>query len=130
MECPPTFRCPTCHARGGPNFLGAKYAPFVVSSDPNGANFRVRDVELPNGIDDGRFEARRQLRKIVDRMPRYENAATADPVAALDEFYDQGIQLITTPEAQRAFEIDKEPDAVRDAYGRNSFGQRACSLAD
>ncbi|MFO0924093.1 MAG: hypothetical protein U0905_16570 [Pirellulales bacterium] len=41
---------------GGPNFLGAKYAPFVVSSDPNSKNFRVRDVELPSGIDDPRFQ--------------------------------------------------------------------------
>ena len=35
---------------GGPNFLGARYAPFVVSDNPNTADFQVRDVNLPRGL--------------------------------------------------------------------------------
>ncbi|MCA9200897.1 MAG: DUF1501 domain-containing protein, partial [Planctomycetales bacterium] len=37
----------------------------------------------------------------------------------------QGYQLVTSTEAQKAFDIHSEPDQVRDEYGRNSFGQRA-----
>ena len=122
---PPYFSMPSMSRSGGPNFLGAKYAPFVVSSDPNSKNFRVRDVELPSGIDDPRFQGRQDLRKLVDRMPRFGDTAIGDPVSALDEFYEQGVQLVTTPEAQKAFDIDEEPESIRDAYGRNSFGQRA-----
>ena len=49
----------------------------------------------------------------------------ADPVQALDSYYEQGYSLITSKEAQQAFNIQSEPDKVRDAYGRTSFGQRA-----
>jgi uncharacterized protein (DUF1501 family) len=46
-------------------------------------------------------------------------------VAALDEHYQQGYQLIASKEAQAAFDIHREPDRVRAAYGRTGFGQRA-----
>lgn len=125
---PPYFSMPSMSRSGGPNFLGAKYAPFVVSNDPNSKSFRVRDVELPNGINDMRFNARRDLRQLTDRLPRFDDPATADPVNAVDEYYQQGYELITTPAAQKAFDIDSEPESLRESYGRNSFGQR-CLLA-
>ena len=40
-------------------------------------------------------------------------------------YYEQGYDLMSSPDAQRAFDIGNEPDSVRDAYGRNAFGQRA-----
>ena len=55
---PPYFSMPSMSRSGGPNFLGAKFAPFVVSDDPNGANFRVRDVALPNGLTEDKFAFR------------------------------------------------------------------------
>ncbi len=122
---PSYFTLPTMSRSGGPNFLGAKYAPFIVSSDPNAKNFRVRDVELPRGIPEERFHARRDLRKVVDQMKRFEFAQTTDPVVAYDDNYAQGYELVQTPEAQKAFDIESEPDVIREAYGRNSFGQRA-----
>jgi len=122
---PPYFSMPSMSRSGGPNFLGAKYAPFVVGGDPNNKHFRVRDVELPSGVNDERFTSRRDLRHLVDRLPRFSDPATADPVVAVDEFFQQGLELITTPEAQKAFDISSESEATRDAYGRNSFGQRA-----
>jgi hypothetical protein len=110
---------------GGPNFLGAKYAPFIVSDDPNRSNFRVRDVALPSGLDGDQFLERRRLLAEVDRMVRINDPASGDPARALDEFYQQSYQLVTSTEAQAAFDIQREPDSVRDRYGRNGFGQRA-----
>jgi hypothetical protein len=122
---PAYFSMPEMSRSGGPNFLGQKYAPFVVSDDPNRDGFRVRDVALPRGLDDGRFTGRKELRGAVDRLVRINDEAAADPVLAVDEFYQQGYQLITSKEAQAAFDIGQEPDAVRQKYGRDSFGQRA-----
>lgn len=122
---PGYFTMPNMSRSGGPNFLGAKYAPFVVSNDPNHPQFRVRDVELPSGLAETRFNARRDLRSVTDRLPRFEDPATADPVSALDQYYQQGYELITTPDAQKAFDIHSEPAELREAYGRNGFGQRA-----
>ncbi|MEX2560517.1 MAG: DUF1501 domain-containing protein [Pirellulales bacterium] len=122
---PGYFSMPSMSRSGGPNFLGAKYAPFVVSDDPNRDNFRVRDVALPEGLTDDRFIGRRDLRGMVDRLPRIDDRAAGDPVHALDEYYRQGYDLVTSVRAQKAFDIQSEPDSVREAYGRNPFGQRA-----
>ena len=52
---PAYFSIPSMTRSGGPNFLPAKHAPFVVGDDPNGANFRVRDVALPKGLTEDNF---------------------------------------------------------------------------
>jgi hypothetical protein len=122
---PAYFSMPQMSRSGGPNFLGAKYAPFVVSDNPTNAEFRVRDVALPRGLSGERFASRQEIRQQVDRMLRINEKAAGDPVAALDENYQQGFELISSKEAQAAFDIHREPDRVRDAYGRTPFGQRA-----
>ncbi|MCZ6792006.1 MAG: DUF1501 domain-containing protein [Planctomycetota bacterium] len=122
---PAYFSMPRMSRSGGPNFLGAKYAPFVVPDDPNRSGFRVRDVALPRGLDGTRFQWRQELRQDVDRLQRIAEEAAGDPVLALDEYYQQAYGLVTSREAQKAFDIHSEPERVRDAYGRNSFGQRA-----
>lgn len=122
---PAYFSMPEMSRSGGPNFLGAQYAPFVVSDNPNSESFRVRDVALPSGLEEGRFQGRKQLRAEVDRLIRYRDEAAGDPVLAVDKFYHQGYQLITSAEAQRAFEIQREPESTRDRYGRTPLGQRA-----
>jgi len=125
---PSYFSLPSMTRSGGPNFLGAKYAPFVADGDPNSAGFRVRDVALPAGITEGRFADRGSLRNDVDRFQRFLDKAAGDPAVALDEHYLQANELMRSKEAQAAFRIGDEPPKVRDRYGRNSFGQR-CLLA-
>lgn len=122
---PAYFSMPSMSRSGGPNFLGARYAPFVVADDPNKKDFRVRDVAPPAPLAVDRVDRRRDLRAIVDRMERIADPRAADPVGALDEYYEQGYNLVTSPAAQRAFDVAAEPDALRDRYGRNGFGQRA-----
>ena len=122
---PAYFSMPRMSRSGGPNFLGAQHAPFVVSDDPNNDSFRVRDVALPKGLQGERFLGRQELRKSVDQLLRIQDKTSGDPLKALDEFYRQGYQLVTSKEAQKAFDIHQEPDKIRDEYGRNAFGQRA-----
>jgi hypothetical protein len=113
---------------GGPNFLGARYAPFVVPDNPSAKGFRVRDVSPPSGLAVERVDDRRALRAKLDRLRRFADKAAADPAVALDEYYYQGYDLMASKQAQRAFDIEGEPDAVRAMYGRTPFGQR-CLLA-
>ncbi len=122
---PAYFSMPSMSRSGGPNFLGARYAPFVVDDNPNSPDFRVRDVALPRGLSEGRFDSRREIRSEVDRMQRILDQEAGDPVNALDQHYQQGYDLMRSREAQAAFDISREPERVRDAYGRNPFGQRA-----
>ena len=113
---------------GGPNFLGATHAPFVVPGNPDKPDFQVRDIALPRGLSTGQFQHRSELRKALDKMKRIHNQAAGDPVNALDDYYRQGMDLVTSPEAQQAFDISSESDDVREGYVRNEFGQ-SCLLA-
>lgn len=122
---PAYFSMPRMSRSGGPNFLGAKYGPFVVPDDPNSSSFRVRDVALPQGLTGERYIGRQGIREQIDRMKRIHTEAAGDPLLAVDEFYEQGQQLISSVKSQEAFDIHREPDATRDKYGRNGFGQRA-----
>lgn len=122
---PAYFSLPSMTRSGGPNFFGAQYAPFVVGGDPNSDSFRIRDVAIPRGLTEGRFFGRKDLRAKVDRLSRIAEEAAADPVRDVDEFYHQGYELVTSKDAQKAFDIQQEPAATRERYGRNGFGQRA-----
>jgi Protein of unknown function (DUF1501) len=122
---PPYFSIPEMSRSGGPNFLGARHAPFVVSDDPNQESFMVRDVTIPKELDDGRAIHRRIMRSRLDQFVRFHDRAAGDPVSAVDENYQQAVSLMTSSAAQRAFEMHREPGQIRDAYGRNAFGQQA-----
>jgi hypothetical protein len=121
---PAYFTMPSMSRSGGPNFLGARFAPFVVSDNPNNAEFSVRDVALPRTLSGERFGSRREVRHELDRMQRFAEEAAGDPVVGLDQHYQQAYDLVTSREAQAAFDIRREPDSVRERYGRNPFGQR------
>jgi hypothetical protein len=122
---PPYFSFPQMARSGGPNFLGARHAPFVVPDDPNQASFGVRDVTIPKELDTGRALGRREIRNRLDRFARYHDPAAGDPVIGTDENRQQAVSLMTSEAAQRAFEIHREPENVREAFGRTPFGQRA-----
>lgn len=121
---PPYFSLPSQTRSGGPNFLGPKHAPFVVGDDPNNNSFRVRDVTIPRGLDEARALGRRELREQLDSMLRIQERSANDPVLGADENYQQALSLMTSQAALEAFDIQREPDHVRNAYGRNRFGQQ------
>jgi hypothetical protein len=122
---PAYFSMPSITRSGGPNYLGAQYAPFEVDGDPNSAHFKVRDVQLPRGLENARFAGRKELRQQVDTLKRFVDKASGDPVQSLDQYYEQGYGLVSSAVAQKAFDIHGEAPQLRDKYGRNSFGQRA-----
>ncbi|MCA9266880.1 MAG: DUF1501 domain-containing protein [Planctomycetales bacterium] len=107
----------------GGNFIGAAYDPFETSGDPNAAKFQVRNVGLDNSLTIERLEDRRSLRDRLDRIER--NVDRAGVFGTLDRFEQDALQMVTGPRARAAFDISQESDALRDTYGRNTFGQSA-----
>ncbi len=106
----------------GTGYLSSAYGPFNLGSDPAGGGFKVRDLALPDGVDEERFARRRSMLDAVNE--HFAAKENADALDAVDTFYQRAYQLLSSPEAREAFNIDAEPDAVRDAYGRNQAGQR------
>lgn len=121
---PAYITMPQVSRSGGPNFLGGKFAPFVIDGSPNSAGFKVRDVVLPSEISEGRATSRRELRGALDRMKRYTDKLADDPAVTFDQYFQQGVELVQSPRAQAAFDLAKEDEKVRESYGRNDFGQR------
>ena len=124
---PAYMSLPQVSRSGGPNFLGAQHAPFVISGNPASKGYRVRDVTLPPSVSQGRSMSRNLLRAELDNLQRISEKAADDPTVGFDTFYEQGLQLITSAKAQEAFDITKEPDSVRKMYGDHDFGQRLLS---
>jgi hypothetical protein len=108
---------------GTAGILGLEHGPFEIHAEANVDAFSVRDITPPLNIDLGRVERRREILAKIDRL---QKRADLQPVAfdAMDEHYKTAFSMITAPETKRAFDIGSESPALRDQYGRTSFGQR------
>lgn len=106
----------------GNGYLSASYAPFELGDDPARSGFRVRDLALPKGVDQARFDRRRSLLRTIDAG--FTAGEGVDGVRAMDSFYDSAYELLASPEARAAFELDSEDGGLRERYGKHGAGQR------
>jgi len=107
-------------------YLGKVHDPFVLDADPNAKDFKVPDLLPPEYISGVRAERRQKLRDAVEgSLKAFENQPQAKQ---LDESFQLAYKLMSSPKAREAFALDKEPQKVRDRYGRTRFGQ-GCLLA-
>lgn len=106
----------------GTGYLGSAYGPFSVGGEPSEKNFQVRDLNLPEGVDPARMEARRSLLSAVDS--HFKELESGDALDAMDSYYQRAYALISSQAAREAFNISAEPDDLRDRYGRSAMGQR------
>lgn len=105
-------------------FLGPKYKPFATGGDPAKPRFEVEGVIAP-GISDERQKRRRDLLHRLDTLGR---AMPADlHFHELDRCEEQAYELILG-DSRKIFDLSQENDALRDRYGRNTFGQ-SCLMA-
>jgi hypothetical protein len=122
---PPYIAIPNPLEYGGSaGFLGAALNPFSPSGDPASSSFSVRDLDLPGGVSIDRAEQRRTLREAIDNSFKKLEAGS-DKIRATGEFYNRAYSLLSSQDARAAFDLKKESDTLRDAYGRNRFGQSA-----
>ncbi|MEO1614581.1 MAG: DUF1501 domain-containing protein [Planctomycetota bacterium] len=125
---------PETMGRGGGNlpngqaggFLGKNYDPFALMADPSQPDFEVPDLLPPKTLGDVRIDRRRRMRAAIeDRMRELESAESA---TMLDKNFEAAYRLMNSPQAREAFDLTKEPVAVRERYGMNRFGQ-CCLLS-
>ena len=106
----------------GTGFLGSAYGPFSLGADPASRGFKVRDLNLPAEVNEERFAARREMRAVVDA--HFSTLEKSDALAGMDSFYERAYAMMSSDKAREAFDLKKEPDNLRDDYGRNAAGQR------
>lgn len=106
---------------GGPGFLGPEFAPFVLETDPVQPDFEVRDLRLAPGVSAARLDRRRKMLESLDARKQ----ASGRP-EMMSTYYERAYQMITAPDARKAFDIASESDKTRQRYGYTSLGQ--CAL--
>jgi hypothetical protein len=104
-------------------WLGRGADPWLLKCDPAAPAFEVADLRPPEQVSNQRLAAREQLRAAID-VPQ----ALAAPGGAhrqWERITHQATDLVAAATTRRAFDLTAERDAVRDRYGRNTFGQSA-----
>lgn len=107
----------------GTGYLSTKFGPFALGSNPEDPGFAVKDLKTPGNISESTLERRRNLLGIVDDHFK-QRESHVDAIKAMDSFYNDAYAMVSSTQARESFELSKESDAVRDAYGRNAAGQR------
>jgi len=95
--------------------LGAAHDPLLVTQDPNSPAFRMDAYRLPDGFDPARLEERRQLLE--------KSGAGFGTDEGFRRHQQLAFEMLTSGKVAEAFRLEREPDRVRDRYGRNQFGQ-------
>ena len=102
-------------------FLGPRHDPWQLNRDPNQPTFRDDSLTLPVGVTIDRVGRRQKLLEQFEqqRLAQLQTAAAG----AYTDRHVAAMNLLTSGQMAKAFELEREPDALRDEYGRHSFGQ-------
>ena len=95
-----------------PGLLGGAYDRFQVTGNPNDPNFRISAFDGANEID-----TRAALLRGLDR------SRLPGPVERAAVSRDRAVKLLANPDVRRLFDIQNEPERVRERYGRRLLGQ-------
>jgi hypothetical protein len=108
------------------SFLGKRHDPFFFKNDPNQTPFQLPELTLPADLDLERMRRRRSLQTLVDgQTGLLERSAE---VRGFDDYYQKAIEMLTSDRVRAAFDLESEPESLRDRYGRTTYGQ-SCLLA-
>lgn len=102
-------------------FLGVGWDPQRVICDPSSPQFQVEGLALPHEIPPLRLSARQQL---LDQVERHFAAVERGPsVGEFNRQTQEALALLTSGRARQAFDLSREPQAVRERYGIHKWGQ-------
>jgi hypothetical protein len=114
----------TKEGAGGPpqpgffaGWLGKRYDPFLILRNPNDPNFGLPELSFGPDMTPQRWDQRRRL---IDQLL---DGSSRLPQTDLDAARMRAWELLTSPALREAVRLDREPIRLRDAYGRNIYGQ-------
>ncbi len=103
------------------SFLGSSCEPFVAG-DPSLPNYQIPGLNLSN-ISLDRFNQRENLLQQLDST--LNQTGNNPAMDRMNGFYQRALNLITSPEARRAFDLSQEPLTVRERYGMDPGSDRS-----
>lgn len=115
-ELPSYVMIPKMVPGTGPAYLGVACRPFETNADPaNPGKFEVPNFSLAEGLSVDRLSDRRGLLRGIDRLRN--EVDSSGQMAAMDRFTQQAWGILSSPAARQAFDLDSEPQKVRERYG-------------
>jgi Protein of unknown function (DUF1501) len=108
------------HGQDG-GWMGPLYHPMRIDADASKPGYRVGEFELRTDVPTTRADDRRALLAQLDRQKQMME--TVADMEATRAHYRRAFDLLATPEVTRAFDLSREPAAVRERYGMNVHGQ-------
>ncbi|MDX1927570.1 MAG: DUF1501 domain-containing protein [Pirellulaceae bacterium] len=111
--------------RAGSQFLGSgylsnAYGPFALGGDPARSGFTVRDLSLPEGVDERRFTRRKSWKSLVDE--HFAATERDDKLDTMNSFYGRAYELLASKESKEAFSIEGESEETKKLYGMEAWG--------
>ena len=108
-------------------YLGVEYNPFQTFGYPQSDGFKVRNMVLPDGVDPARLARRQSMLQRFDDFRREADASGA--LEGMDKFSRRAMELVASPQIREAFDLNKEPKALRERYGMQNSGPQSMLLA-
>jgi hypothetical protein len=102
-------------------WLGPLHHPLRIDADASKPDYQVGDFTLRADVPPPRTDGRRRLLGDLDRQRR--GLERQLDVAALGAHYERAFALLASRGAAEAFDLTREPLAVRERYGLNTHGQ-------
>ena len=102
-------------------YLGKEFDPVNSGGEPGFRGKVNADFALPENLSVERVEDRRALLRRIDATAKQVEPA----VAGMDAAYQKAFELVTSPAAKEAFDLSREPVAMRERYGENTWGRNA-----
>ncbi|MBY0457949.1 MAG: DUF1501 domain-containing protein, partial [Gemmataceae bacterium] len=113
---PPYIVVPTAGSQYlGSGYLSNQYGPFALGTDPGRPGFAVRDLALPSGVDEARFNSRKEWKELVD--DHFAKTEKDDQLAAMDSFYQRAYGMLASPTVRGAFSLKDETEETKKLYG-------------
>jgi uncharacterized protein (DUF1501 family) len=106
----------------GSAYLGPSTHPFTVGGDPSSPKFEVKNLAPAPAVADRMPDRLALLQGLDQKRPGLDPTGTMD---AVDTFQQRVLRLLTTDAARKAFDLSREPAALRERYGMHPWGQRA-----
>ncbi len=101
-------------------WLGRQYDPFIVEGDPSAPTWHAPSLGLCDDITLDRLADRRKLLASLDAVRADLDSASIDQASHLEK---RAFEILASGKVRSAFDLESEPAAVRDRYGRNIHGQ-------
>ncbi|MFP6893972.1 MAG: DUF1501 domain-containing protein [Opitutales bacterium] len=115
-DLPPYVMIPRRLPGVDPAYLGKKYAPFETQADPAVEGpFHLPNFSLGDSLSLNRLDSRKGLLRSFDDIRREVDVSGS--MEAADGFNQQAFDILTSPKARDAFDLDAEPRALRERYG-------------